>query len=140
MICPHCRNVIQDGATFCPVCQNKIDIPPQNNGYYQPPQQPNQFAQTPPQYVMAYDPGESSATIAMICGILSFVAGFIPAIIAIIFGNKYNSEGNGMNASKARAGKICGWVTIGINIAVIVLYILFFVFMGIAGSTISQLG
>ena len=102
---------------------------PQNSGYGQ--QQygaPNNYATPTNGYgtPVAEDPGKGKATGAMICGILSFIFGLIPAIIALVLASGYNKVGNGANAGTAKAGKIMGIIGLVLSGISVLLVILFF--------------
>jgi hypothetical protein len=80
---------------------------------------------------------ESNAIASLILGIASFVVcPLIPAILAVVFGNKAKEiiardpslDGEGM----AKAGVILGWVNIGLWGALVLLFIVLAAFGGFA--------
>lgn len=90
-------------------------------GYPQPSGYPQPGGGYPSPYVQQDAP---SATLALVFGILGFFC-IIPAILAIVWGNRTKQEiaasgGQLGGAGKGQAGVILGWISIGLTVVYLV--------------------
>jgi len=118
---------------------------PAPQGYGQQPYPQSGYGQSP--YVQG--PRTDGFAIASLCCSLGFVViqcfGIVTSILAIVFAYKAERrirESNGMltGAGLAKAGKIVGWVGIGLWIVYVIGSVIFFVVLFSASDTSSALG
>lgn len=136
MTCKQCGNYVPENIEVCPTCGTIQAINNQQN-YYQPQQQQAQYYQQPqqpvyyaPQPVQQEDPNKTYAIVSLIFGIASFFFGFIFSIVAIVFGAMYEKQPvfKTEECKKfAKAGKVCGIVSLALNIVGIVVCILLYI-------------
>lgn len=137
VLCPFCKSVVEPtldvtGRKRCPACDNtgKIAAPPPAPSY--PPAASEPWTQPAPPAWQPPQGNAPGATAALVLGIVSFVLsllGIVTAILAIVFGSKAKrlieqSGGALSGAGRAKAGRILGWVYLGI-IPLIVLAVVF---------------
>jgi len=159
MICRKCGSYIDDGTKFCPHCGEAQASQPdggqsaaynQNNyqqgNYQQGEYQQNGYYGSQPPYQNGYNqgyngynqpaPSNTSATVALVFGIISLFAGFISPILAIVFGvdgMKKAQQMGGYGYSYAKAGKIMGIVSIVLRVIAAIIYVILIFVIG-AGS------
>ena len=83
-----------------------------------------------PNFVQNQQPQENSAfaIASLVCGILGLV-GVLPiigSILAIVFGRIHKRDFPTANDQYARIGIILGWIGVGLSIAGILIFIIFF--------------
>jgi hypothetical protein len=82
-------------------------------------------------------PGSKQATTSLITGILGLLCCFLLGIVAIVTGKQATTEAAAAGLPQpgnAKAGIILGWVSIGLTIAGILFYVVFFLIFGIAAT------
>lgn len=82
-------------------------------------------------------PGSKQATTSLITGILGLLCCFLLGIVAIVTGKQATTEAAAAGLPQpgnAKAGIILGWVSIGLTIAGILFYVLFFLIFGVAAT------
>lgn len=116
---------------------------PEQPGYLPPPPQhqgtpsPPPYG-VPPQYAVPIRPvlpGDNKATTSLIVGITSMLCCPLIGFLAIIFGKQATHEAAAAGfpqPGNAQAGIVLGWIAIGLSVAAIVLFALFFA-LGMAG-------
>ena len=118
MICPYCRNEVNDGVKFCPSCGGDLtNVPQTEQPVQQPVQQPAaqpQMAQAAP---VAAQPKNGKAVAAFVCGIIGALCCTylgIPAIVCGILGilDAKNGKADKKNVWMAYAGLILGIIAI----------------------------
>lgn len=101
--------------------------------YYQPQQPQVNYNNYQPFVEDVYHENDGLATASMICGILSFFLTGLN-ICGLVLGyiykksNKQNFEGQ----KKAKIGIICSWISTGLILATVLIYVLLLVFVGVS--------
>ena len=135
MRCNNCGTYNDDSARFCSGCGTEMSAQPQQNSNPQPQQEVNvqpavqnqNYYNQAPNYNYAPAPitpddGKGLATASLVCGIVSFFCvPIILSILAIIFGKMAQSKG--CKETSAKAGIICGIISLALAVVFIVLYI-----------------
>jgi hypothetical protein len=85
-------------------------------------------------------PGAKQATTSLVTGILGLLCCFLLGIVAIVTGRQATAEAAAAGLPQpgnAKAGIILGWVSIGLTVAGLIVYVLLFIILGVA-TTMSD--
>ena len=127
--CANCGAQLDDNAAFCLSCGASVGQ--RQTQYQQASYQQYQYQQPRPAYQA---PGSNvpvntgKATGSLVCGILSFfipIVSIVLSIVAIALAGASKNE-IGYNLPSANAGRVCGIITLVLNILGIVPIILYF--------------
>lgn len=134
--CPHCRNDVvpwrnPDGSAVCPACRN--------TGNVLPPVQPPPWGAPPVAMPVQAPPNADGAVLSMVMGILSLTipyVGFIFAIIGLTSAKKAEeaiaaSGHRYAGAGMAKAGRIMSIISLCLYGALIVFFLIVFLFVGV---------
>ncbi|MBQ4054516.1 MAG: DUF4190 domain-containing protein [Clostridia bacterium] len=116
MICNKCGTHCDDSARFCTGCGADFSAPAENQN---PSPVSNAYCVQPG--LVNPEAGKEFALASLICGIVSFFCGLPLSVLAIIFGKLAQSKG--CKDTAAKAGIICGIISLILLVVVIVLYI-----------------
>lgn len=108
-----------------------------------PPPPPSPYGQQPPPPPIPptpHIPGNSKATTSLVTGIVGLLCCGLLGIVAVITGKQATAEAAAAGLpqpSNAKAGIILGWVSIGLMVLILAVYVILAV-VGLAGSALSN--